>query len=874
MKPPKHHTSPRWVKKLLGAFLDPRIAEASLGDLEEKFQHRINQNIPRWKVLALYTLEAIGFLRMTKISRDTSMQTDINVLSHTLLFLFRLIRRDSAYYLISMLGLSVSLVSFLLIMIYIRYELSFDRFHSESERIYRVTTHLRLSDVEYNLAATPFPAAYVIESEIEGIDNAVRIYPQQLVFESGNNKFKERAVFADQNFFKVFSFKLTNGDVSKALLNPASVVLTRSAAVRHFGLDTPIGKTLVMDGSTFQVTGVMEDVPDQSHLKFDVIVPLDFQLNQWKKETGLEGRENKWFWIGAYTYTLLRRDATPEKLQYDLAGVVQKYFPERYRENGKFKLQPLADIHLTANLDNELEPGGNLLYVRLFSVVALVIMIVSAINLINLTWFKTSSRIRELGVRKFLGQNPARIVAQLCIESMMLGFTSFLVCMILAVIFIEPFNLLVQKNLNLWSSGSLQLVGLSGALILVICLFAAIRPAIRYASAPGYWMMQRYTNAGTAKLRNVLMGLQVGFSFILLVFSFIVGHQIDFFKNKNLGFDRDNIVVVELNEDVYGHWDAFKAELEKNAEIISVSGGEPPGAGYNGWRFVPEGGSYEKPYLFPLAWVDEKFVETLHIRLLIGENFIPDKDYGAYWPFIINRSAALELGWADDPLYRKMDIFAPGTTEIMAHGLVVGVIEDYHFESLHTPVKPVVLTRSGDVSNALIRISGRNHAEAIAHIERTWKKFSDKTFVYDLLDKKLEKLYANETKLSDLILFFTLIALYLTCYGMFAMSSLVFSSRLREVAIRKVFGADHFTILRQFCTRYTVFYLVAIMCSLPVALYVGNLWLQTFPYRITIDTSFLVRAGALILLAGLLSVSYYMMKIALSNPVKFLKSDT
>ena len=874
MKKHKRPASPRWIRNLLDRLLEPRLAEASLGDLEEKLQRRLEKNVARWKALTLYVFEAVGFLRMITVKRDASMQTDINVLNHTLLFFFRLVRRDSAYYLVSILGLSVSLVSFLFIMMYMRYELSFDRFHAESDRLYRVTTHLRLSDVEYNLAATPFPAAAAIASEVRDVREAVRIYPQEVLLGSDDDIYKEKALFADENFLSVFSFPWSEGDPASALREPASIVVTRSAAIRHFGSGNAVGKILRLHGESLKVTGVMEDVPPQSHLKFDVIIPLAFQLNRWKAETGLEGRENKWFWVGAYTYVLLHPGADPEKSQHSLMAVVQKYFPERYRENGKLQLQALADIHLTSNLSNELEPGGNLLYIKLFAIVAFVIMIVSAINLINLTWFKISSRIRELGVRKFLGQNPARIVAQLCLESLMLGCCAFLICVLLAVLFIGQFNLLVQRDLHLWSPDNLQLLALTGFLILLISLLAILRPAIRYATAPGYAMMQRYTGRARVRFRNFLMGLQVGFSFILLVFSFIVGQQIEFFRNKNLGFDRDNVVVVQLNEELYAHKEAFKTELRKGRHIISVSCGDPPGEGYNGWRFVPEGGSHEKPYLFPLAWVDHQFLETMRIRLLAGENFIPDKQYGPYWPFIINRSAAVELGWLGDPLYRKMDVFAPGTTDIMAHGMVVGVIEDYHFESLHKPVKPVVLTLSQESGTALIRLSPSGQSQAIAHIERTWKQFSGKMLVYEYLDEKLERLYANEAKLSDLILFFTVIALYLTCYGMFAMSSLIFASRLREVAIRKVFGADHFAIIRQFGTRYTVFYAVAMLFSLPVAVYIGNLWLQTFPYRIPLDATFLLRAGALILLAGLASVSYYMMKVALSNPVKFLRNDS
>jgi putative ABC transport system permease protein len=242
-------------------------------------------------------------------------------------------------------------------------------------------------------------------------------------------------------------------------------------------------------------------------------------------------------------------------------------------------------------------------------------------------------------------------------------------------------------------------------------------------------------------------------------------------------------------------------------------------------------------------------------------------------PYIINKRAAIELGWLDDPLNKTLEIFAPGTSDIMAKGRVIGLIEDYHFESLHRPVKPLVITVGPFFETELIKLSGRANENAIAAIAATWKKFSDKPFEYELLDKNLEKLYTNETQLSNVILFFTFMALYLTCYGLFAMSSLLFSSRLKEVAIRKVFGADQYAIIKQLYSRYAAFNLAAIVVGLPIAIYLGDYWLQTFPYRIALSSDLFIRAGVCIFLAGLLSVSYYLARVAFSNPVRFLRRE-
>ncbi len=874
MQSSPQHRPPEWIRKLLRTFLDAKLLEAILGDLEEKFQVGLRCQIPPWKVKLFYVIESVGFLRMIKLPDSNSIQTTLNMIGHTFLFFLRLVRNDRSYYLVSLLGLALSLTSFLFITMFITDELAYDKFHEKNDRIFRVTTHLKLSDVDYHEATSQFPAAAAFQSELTEVERAVRIFPQEMLFEVGDKKFKEATIFVDQPFFDVFTFPLIAGDPEKALVHPSSIVLTRASAKKYFGSENPIGKTVLFNNETLSVTGVVEDVPRQSHLKFDAIMPLSYQLNVWKKETGIEGRENKWYWIGAYTYLLFKTSDEAKNAAAKLSLIVDKYFPERYKEKGHFRLQPLTDIHLKSNYDAELEPGGSILYVQMFSIVAFVIMIVSTINLINLSYFKISGRIREVGIRKFLGQNTARIVAQLSLESLLMGLCAFVVALVLCQIFLSNFNVLVQKDIHLWNSRNLITILMTLILILSICFLAIIRPAIRFASrTSGYLLLQQDRSFNKAGLRNVLIGLQVGFSFVLLVFSFIISSQIDFFKHSDLGFNKENIVIVNLNDDLYHSLEEFKNELKGNKHVVNVTGADIPGLGYNAWRFVPEGGSYEKPVMLPFTSTDYSFLRTMKINLLTGEDFDPNNAYDSIIPFIINKRAAVELGWQDDPLGRTMEVFAPGTTEIMAKGKVVGIVDDYHFESLHKPVKPVVITVSPYYSAALIKLSGPVNENSISSIAATWKKFSDRPFEYEVLDEKLDQLYSNETQLSHVILFFTFIALYLTCYGLFAMSSLLFNSKLKEVAIRKVFGADQLAIIKQLYARYAMFNLIAIVVGLPIAIYLGNLWLQTFQYKITLTSEFFIKPAIIIFLGGLISVSYYLTRVAFSNPVKFLRRE-
>lgn len=862
---------PGWVKRFLSWFLDERLLEGSLGDLEEKYAGNLDRGMALWRANLLYVIEGLGFIKLASFS-EREPGSSLGQAAHAVRFFLRLVKKDKSYYLVSMFGLALSLTSFLFITMFVADELSYDSIHEKRDRIFRVTTHLRINDVDFDLATSHFPAANALRSEYPEVEQAVRLFRSKRFVESGEKKFEENIIFADENFFEVFSFQLLHGDRENVLLEPGNLILSRDASVKYFGTENSLGREIQMDGATLKVAGVMENIGTQSHIHFDLLMPLIFQLNVWKGESGIEGRENKWFWVGAYTYLLLHQPGDEAALASKLPDFVKKYFPERLR-GGRYDLQNLSDIHLTSHNDSELEPNGDLLYIRLFSIVALVIMAVSSINLINLSSFKISSRIREVGIRKFLGQNSGKVVAQLSIESMLLGIFSFVIALVCCGIFLEKFNLIVDKDLRLMTPVNLGLIGLTLFVVLLISTAAVIRPAIRFASRPSnVLLLKEYHNARSGNgFRNLLIGMQVCFSFVLLVFSFVISSQIDFFRNKDLGFEKHNVVSVNTSDDGVS-LSSFKEELKKNSAVIDVTSAEAPGSGYNGWRFVPEGGSYEKPVMLPFTFADEDFLRTMKIKLLTGENFHKPVEGDTLWPFLINRCAAIELGWLDDAVGRQLEVFQAGRTEIMGRGRVIGVIDDYHSESLHDPVKPAVITYADYFGSMLIRVTDVN-GETIASLENIWKKFSARPFQYSILDQKLDTLYTNEEKLADVILFFTFVALYLTCYGLFAMSSLLFSSKLKEVAIRKVFGAGEGSIMTQFYKGYAFFNLVALVLALPVAIWLGNMWLETFQYRIELSYVFFVKAGLMILGAGMISVSYYLAKVAWSNPLPFLRRD-
>lgn len=845
--------------------LDPRLAEAIIGDLDEKFSMNLADGVPLWRAKMLYISEAAGFVRMANWWKSANSR-GFSHWRHTWTFFWRLFSRDKAYYSVATVGLAISLAAFILIGVFILNELSYDRFHQNHDRIFRVATHLKINDVDFDLATSQFPAAAALGLDFPQIESVARLYPASRLIEINDRTFLDQVLFADNTFFDVFSFPVRYGNMKSALSHPDNIVLTREAAEKCFGRDDVVGETLLVEGEVVRVSAVLETIPEQSHFKFEYLLPMRRQFAAWQRQTGFEGREYKWFWVGAYTYLKLCDGIDPNDLSTGMRDFVDAHFPDRLR-GGYFELQPLNDIHLGSHLDSELQPNGDFLYIQLFGTLGLVIVVMSSINLINLSYFKLGARVREVGIRKFLGQSSWWVTSQFLSEALLFGVISFLVASSIAFVILPLFNEQMDTHLTLLSRDGFQMLVTTFLLVLATSVVSIARPAIFLSHAK---LANAFRHSESRDLRNVFTGIQVGLSFVTLAFAFVIQQQLDFFQNTDLGFSRENIVVVDLNDDV--EIESLKEQLLGQRDVVSVSVAEPPGRGYSGWRFVPEGGSLERPVMLPFTNADEDFLKTLKIDLEMGRGFNSSMKQDSLTPFLINKRAALELGWLDDALGRELSVFAPGRTEIMTTGRVVGVVDDFHSESLHEPLKPLVIAY-GQYSGSLLVRTSKLGSETIDSLEEIWRKFSDRPFQFSILDEDIRALYRNEDKLAGVVKVFTLVALYLTGYGLFAMSSLLFSTRLKEVAIRKVFGANEGTILGHFYWRYVLFSIGALVAAVPLALWVSSVWLQTFPYTFKFTPTFLVQPALIVIAVGMISVSYYLARVAWSNPIRFLKHD-
>ncbi|MGH7453747.1 MAG: ABC transporter permease, partial [bacterium] len=593
------------------------------------------------------------------------------------------------------------------------------------------------------------------------------------MIEIGDRKFiEERFFFVDAAVFEMFDFPLLKGEAKTAFSEPNSVVLSEDMAHKYFGRENPLGQTLrYQKRFDLKVTGVAKNVPDNAHFKFDFLAPLQFQLNLWESQSGPSGRHNQWFWTGAWTYILLPDEHAAQSLTDKFPEFVTKYFPDRIKGGLTLSLQPLTSIHLHSRLDNEIQPNSHILYVYIFSAIALLILVIACINFVNLSTAQSGTRAKEVGVRKVVGAEKSQLVGQMLGESIIAGLAAMLLAVGLVELLLPAFNRLTERQLAIGLLGNWTGLLLILGLALLVGILSGLYPAFFLSRFNPVSIFKRTlaVSDGNETFRQVLVVAQFAISIVLIIGLGAVHRQLRFLQEKELGFNKEQVLFVKARPAVNVKFEAFRTELLKDPGILGVAGtSNIPGQGAFGYRFVPEGGSIDKPAMLPLLLVDYDFLETAGIKIKQGRGIARTSPSDQAEAFLLNEKAAASLGWKDDAVGKKMQLFAPGTNQIGKSGYVVGVIQDYHFESLHHEIKPLVLTYANWYDYYAVKIGAGNFAERLATLENTWKTFSpDWPLEYSFLDRKLEQLYGGEQKLAQAINYFTIIAVILACLGLF-----------------------------------------------------------------------------------------------------------
>lgn len=785
---------------------------------------------------------------------------------------------------INIFGLSVGIACTFLIVLNILDELSYDRFFEDGDRIYRVVLNRIYPDNQVDYAVIPSSIGEAMEDDFPEVESCNRVFSQnnEFITQVGDKQFRERyVILADSNFFEFFDFPLIEGDKAEVLKTPNGFVLTQSTARKYFGDSTAVGKTITIPNGEIMVTGICEDVPENSHFRFDFVGNLAI--------TGLTAAPN-YLSFSVKTYLKVKDGADPEKLEEKFPDLVKRYAAgqiesrmgvtfEDYTAAGNgynYFLQPLKDIHLHSNLSSEIKPNGNIIYVYIFIIIAVFLLVIACINFMNLSTASSTDRALEVGMRKVLGGQKKQLVWQFLVESLSMTLLSMILAVVLTELLLPAFNNLAGKQLEIHYFGNWVTLPILLLLGLVVGFIAGSYPSfVLSAMQPLQFMKGKFisTKAGSF-LRNFLVVFQFSISIILIAVTLLVGRQMDFFMNKNLGFSRENIVILQRTFFLQQEMDAFKQELLKYADIESVASSNTliSGGQYFGNFFQTSNMSSEILTTDGMI-IDEDFFETLGLTLVDGRSF--SKEFNDSLSMIINESAVGEFE-LENPVGSKMYLNADGGAPILM--TIVGIVKDFHNNSLHQNIKAFVLFSDtgpyggGGILN--IKVKPENLSETIAYIEQKWLEFlPEQPISYTFLDDSLETMYANEKTSGQIFGIFSLLAIVIASVGLFGLAAFVTQKRTKEIGIRKVMGSTVVRVIALLSANFTKLVGVAFIIATPLAFFAIKKWLQNFAYKTPISAWVFLIAGLAALLIALVTISFHTVKVANSNPADSLRYE-
>lgn len=790
---------------------------------------------------------------------------------------FRNLSRYKGYAFINIFGLAVGMACCILIISYIVTELSYDRYHEHADHIYRVATDVNAGPFIAKLAISNAPLGPALKNNYPEVLQFARIQPRdkQFVVYQNHRFFEEGVVWADNSIFDVFSFPFTKGDPLSALQTAYSVIITEEIAKKYFGDTDPLGKVLRFNNrDDFTITGVVENVPNNSHFSFDMLCSLETRYAQ--------NRENMEVWLNfnLFTYLLLPEDYDFKILEQKLPEVVEKYMGQNLKAMGgeiNYFLQPLTGIHLHSNLENEMSGNSRISYIYIFSAIALFILLIACINFMNLATARSAIRAKEVGLRKVVGAFKKQLIMQFMGESLLISMIAFIFSLLLVRFALPVFSGLSGRDLHLDFMGIPWLIpGLIG-LVIFVGLIAGSYPAFFLSSLKPITVLKGKNRAGrtSTRFRSILVVSQFVISITLIIGTSIILKQLNFVKNKNLGFDKGNLIVTELMDNrLRQSQESIKAELKKVPGIINAATSHVvPGQAANVQPFIPEGFSQEQAQLMQSINIDPEFIPTYGIELIEGRNFSHEFTTDADEAVIINETAMRKFGW-DNAVGKTIQV--PGD-KVFEWNLrtIIGVVKDFHIDSLHSIIMPLCLSNEPNYFNTItIRFNPKNISETLGLIQEKWKSVDPgHPFNFFFLDEYFGRQYISDERLSKIFGAFTLFAIFIACLGLFGMASFMAEQRTKEIGIRKVLGASIPGVVTLMSRDFIKLILVANVIAWPIAYFTIRSWLQNFAYQARINIWIFLQTAALAIGIALITVSYQSVKSALTNPVDAIKYE-
>lgn len=870
---------PKWIDRFLEWFCRPQELEILRGDLYELYGVRLKD---KGKFLAdfFFTLEVLDLFRPFAIKRFTKPNTGI-MFKNYFKVSYRNFVRQRVYSLLNISGLVVGLTCFILIFFFIKDELSYDRFHSKSDRIYRVMEHFESEGVGEHSASLPFPTGPALENDFpEEIEHSVRFFNFQSPTMALANKANERAFnesrifFADSSLLHVFDFELLEGNRETALDQPNSILITPSMAKKYFGNENPIGKSLEFQGQqNLQITGILEDAPLNAHFQYDFIISFS-SLRQWFGGS----YPNSWYWNPCWTYVVLDEDVTPKQFATLLPDFVNKYFPDFIREDVRMELQPLEDIHLYSALDYEIQANSDVKNIYIFGAIAIFVLIIAGINFINLNTARATNRAKEVGVRKAVGSKKSQLISQFIFESILITFFSVLLSIIIVMLVLPSFNALVEKSIGYDEFiKPYFMLGVLG-LTLLVGILSGFYPAFVLSSFKAISIFKggRVQNKGL-NFRRVLVSSQFAISIFLIVATFVALDQFKLLQNKDLGFDQEHVLMVPvIRSPIGGHYEEFRELALKSPYIKSMTGVEEIiGAKHQVENYRFEGMERSKP--FPRFELLHDFTQTMNIEMAAGRDYSREHVSDDSLALVINEAMVKAMGWSSAQEAINKRFYRRGELR----GEIIGVVKDYNFVSKHHPIGPIVLDLNTDprafnlfIKYLAVRIEPQHVEESMNALQEAWfTVLPDRPFDAFFLDDRLNESYKSEQKLTRITLIFSILAILVACLGLFGLATFSVESRTKEIGIRKVLGIKVSQIFALLSRQFIYLILIAFAISIPVSWLLLDGWLNGFAYRVSLEIWPFVIAGVITFAVAMITILYHVFKAYRINPVRALKHE-
>lgn len=798
---------------------------------------------------------------------------------------------NKSYSFINIVGLAFGLASCIIILLYVNNELSYDKHHEKADRIARVASFIDFSGSYLELATTSAPMGPTLRSDYTEVEDMVRFRPRgEFLVRSGDVNIKESdIIYSDPSVFNVFTIPVIHGNAETALLEPYTLALSKSKALKYFGKENVVGESLLLDDDhTFKITAVYEDMPETSHFNFEFLLSMETNAD--------EANNGVWISNNFRTYLLLKEGTDLKAFEENFKSIKKTYIEpqliqftgnslEDFQEAGnslEYELQPLTDIHLHSDLVAEFEPNGNIKYVFLFSGLAGFILILACINFMNLSTARSVKRAKEVGIRKTLGSLRKQLITQFFTESIFLCLFSFLIALLIVELTLPFFSNLSGTNLvsNYFSNTNL-ILSIAG-IVLVTGLLSGSYPAVMLSGFQPIKVLKGVLDKGTSRFRSLLVVFQFSVSLVVIIGLLVINKQLNFIQNQSLGFQKEQTVIIHDAYTLDTNLNVYKEELLKEPEFknATISSYLPvSGFSMNDQTFWPKGDDpVQGNTSSSQVWrVDTDYIPTLGMEIIEGRNFSEDRGTDEN-TVILNEALANRFGF-EEPLGEVITTFTQRPdgsfdTENLLEFKVIGIVKNFHFKSLRENIAPLGLFKGTSRGNVIFKIDSQDAGTALAKLENSWKEMAPgQPFNYSFLDERFDRMYRTENRVSNLVFAFSVLIIIIACLGLFGLSAYSAEQRTKEIGIRKVLGASVSGLVSLVSKDFLKLILISFLIAAPVGYFIMQQWLKEFTYKTNIGFDVFLISGIGIILIAAITVSWQSIKAALTNPVKSLKSE-